>query len=104
MRNRQDGLEQVFKPLVLGRRVRVALHSASFLCLAQRAFAASDADLLRSSGVIRSARVLPPILPPLLPIAAMTREISDRLISDIDFLGVRERFGMSKIMAEIRPV
>ena len=40
------------------------------------ALAALDADLLRCSGVNRSARRFPPIRPPLRPISAMTREMA----------------------------
>lgn len=65
--------------------------SASCLALLQRAFAASEADLLRSSGVMLAARFVPPIFPPLLPIIAMSREISDFLSLGVS---VRERFGI----------
>jgi hypothetical protein len=47
-----------------------------------RAFAAFNALVRRSSGVIVSRRLLPPILPPLRPIADITREISALLALD----------------------
>jgi len=46
------------------------------LFLAHLALAACRATALRSSGVIVSNRRLPPIFPPRLPIADITREIS----------------------------
>ena len=63
----------------------------SALGLLQRALAASEADLLRSSWVMLAARFRPPIFPPLLPIMAIRREISDFLSLGVS---VRERLGI----------
>jgi hypothetical protein len=53
------------------------LSSYVFLCFAQRVLAAFAATSRRSDAVMVSRRRLPPILPPRLPIADMTRDISD---------------------------
>jgi len=93
----KHGLQHVFKALVFWRCVRLwlcALHAfspCSCLYLIHLALAASEADLLRSSGVMLAARFVPPIFPPLLPIMAMRREISDFLSLGVS---VRERFGI----------
>lgn len=55
-----------------GRKPQVA-----FVLLAQRAFAAIEAAALRCSSLILAARRLPPILPPLRPIWAMSWDTTD---------------------------
>jgi len=86
--------------------------ASSFPHLARAAFAA---EAFRCSGLMRSARRLPPILPPLRPISAITSDIEvgvllpgfsrvDSLpiwcahwLGSLDLLGLRVRFGMSQV-------
>ena|ERR1019366_8974626 len=56
--------------------VRFWERSVSLLFFAHRALAACKALSLRSSGVMVTRLAFPPILPPLRPIADITREIS----------------------------